>query len=260
RTVWLDTGSSMSIISESLAALSGVTPLLPDTLEVATATGRVPARAGSISLLEIGGIRITHTPSLIVEDARLELRVGDGQGMPIGLRIDGVVGYDLISQMDLRIDYVNRRVVMTRPDTSAPPPRTGRNLFWIGTPIVRLVTNKGIPLHFSLDTGAQESYSTQALLIKTKPRTFVGERRLVGGLAGISIVHGRFVEELHATMAGQAVLMRKLMVFAPAFSSFVSLDGILGSDVGKDAVVRIDATNGIYSLEQPPRRGLRISR
>ncbi|MEO5589574.1 MAG: retropepsin-like aspartic protease [Gemmatimonadaceae bacterium] len=260
RTVWLDTGSSMSIVSESLAALSGVAPLLPDTLEVATATGRVPARAGSISLLEIGGIRITHTPTLIVDDARLELRVGDGQGAPIGVRIDGVIGYDLISQTDLRIDYVNGRVVMARPDTAAPALRTGRNLFWIGTPIVRLITNSGIPLHFNLDTGAQESYSTDALLSKTKPRTFVGERRLVGGLAGISIIHGRFVDELRATMAGQPVLMRKLLIFAPAFSSFVSLDGILGSDVGKNAVVRIDATNGIYRLEQPTRRGLRISR
>ena len=68
-------------------------------------------------------------------------------------------------------------------------------------------------------------------------------------------MHGRFVDELKATMGGQPLLLKKLMVFAPAFSSFVSLDGILGSDVGKSGVVRIDATNGLFLLE--PARGLR---
>jgi hypothetical protein len=48
------------------------------------------------------------------------------------------------------------------------------------------------------------------------------------------------------------------MVFAPSFTSFVSLDGILGSDVGKSGLVRIDATNGLFLLEPPDRqRGLR---
>ena len=70
-------------------------------------------------------------------------------------------------------------------------------------------------------------------------------------------MHGRFVDELRATMAGQPLLLRKLLVFAPAFSSFVSLDGILGSDVGRGGIVRIDATNGIFRLEPENRGGLR---
>jgi hypothetical protein len=95
--------------------------------------------------------------------------------------------------------------------------------------------------------------------MKTKARTFMGERRLIGGLAGFTVVHGRFVDEFRATMGGQPILLRKLMVFAPAFSSFVSLDGILGSDVGKTGLVRIDATNGIFLLEPPEgRRGVRL--
>ena len=157
--------------------------------------------------------------------------------------------------MDVRIDYVNHRVTLLKPDVNTKMPRTGRNLFWLGTPVVRLVTSRGIPLHFNLDTGAQETFSTDGLLLKTKPRTFVGERRLVGGLAGYTQVHGRFVDELKATMGGQPILLRKLMIFVPAFASFVSLDGVLGSDVGKSGVVRIDATNGLFLLEAA--RGLR---
>jgi hypothetical protein len=256
---WLDTGASMSIVSSTVADECGMKPLRPDTLEVATTTGRVPAQAGAIGKLELGGIRVTNTPALIVASERMQVRVGDGTGVPVFVQIDGVIGFDIISRMDLRIDYVSQRVTLAKPEENPRPLRTGRNLFWIGTPVVRLVTPKGIPLHFNLDTGAQETYSTDVLLAKTKAKTFIGERRLIGGLAGITVVHGRFVDELHATMGGQPLLFRKLLVFAPAFSSFVSLDGILGSDVGKGGIVRIDATNGVFLLEPHQNdRGLRV--
>lgn len=245
---WLDTGSSMSIVSSDVARECGVVPLLPDTLEVATTTGRVPAQAGSISELQLGGIRISNSTTLIVANERMQVRVGDSGGQPIRVQIEGVIGFDIISRMDVRIDYINRRVTLGKPETNPKLPRTGRNLFWLGTPIVRLVTLKGVPLHFNLDTGAQETYSTESLVLKTKAKTFLGERRLIGGLAGITIVHGRFVDEVAATMAGLPLLLRKLLVFAPAVSSFVALDGILGSDVGRGGVVRIDATNGVFLL------------
>lgn len=255
---WLDTGSSMSIVSADVAKESGLSPLLPDTLEVVTSTGRVPAQASAISHLQLGDIKITNTTALIVANERMQVRLGDEVGLPTVIQIEGVIGYDIISRLDLRIDYVNRRVTLLKPEQNAKLPKTGKNLFWVGTPVVRLVTSKGIPLHFNLDTGAQETYSTDGLLMKLKTRTFMGERRLVGGLAGVTTVHGRFVDELRATMGGQVLVLRKLLVLSPAFASFVSLDGILGSDVGKGGIVRIDATNGLFLLEPPaPVRGLR---
>ena len=255
---WLDTGSSMSIVSSAVAIECGIEPLTRDTLEVATTTGRVPAQAGAIGHLQLGGVDIRNTTALIVANERMQVRLADPLGGTTIVQIEGVVGYDIIRRLDIRLDYVNHRVTMMRPDSSIRPPRTGRNLFWVGTPIVRLVTSKGIPLHFNLDTGAQETYSTDGLLLKTKARTFRGERRLIGGLAGLTVVHGRFVDEVRATMGGQPLVLRKVMVFAPAFSSFVSLDGILGSDVGKSGTVRIDATNGIFLLE--PSRGTTLRR
>ena len=257
HTFWLDTGSSMSILSSDVAIECGIKPLTPDTLEVATATGRVPAQAGAIDRLELGGIDIRSTTALIVSNERMQVRMTDMIGAPAIVQIEGVIGFDIISRLDLRIDYVNHRVTMMKPDSNAKLPRTGRNLFWVGTPIVRLVTSKGIPIHFNLDTGAQESYSTDGLILKTKARTFRGERRLIGGLAGLRVVTGRFVDELRATMGSEALVLRKLMVFAPAFSSFVSLDGILGSDVGKSGTVRIDATNGLFLLQSSRGQTLR---
>jgi clan AA aspartic protease (TIGR02281 family) len=256
HTFWLDTGASMSIVSSNVATELGMRPLTRDTLEVATTTGRVAAQPSQIERLQLGTIEVRNTPALIVASDRMLVRLGDQAGVPVVSEIEGVIGFDLISRFDLRIDYANARVTLAKPATNVRLPSTGRNLFWVGTPIVRLVTSKGIPLHFNLDTGAQETYSTDGLPIKTKARTFRGERRLIGGLAGVTSVHGRFVDELRASMGGQAMVLRKLMIFIPEVSSFVGLDGILGSDIGKGGVVRIDATNGLFMIEEA-RRGLR---
>jgi hypothetical protein len=124
-------------------------------------------------------------------------------------------------------------------------------------PVVRVLTRKGTPLHFNLDTGAEETYATDGLSVRAKAKTFAGERRLIGGFAGLRTAQGRFIDELHVLTAGQPLVFRKLLVFAPDISSFVSLDGVLGSDVGRSGVVRIDATNGLFSLEAAVRPRLR---
>lgn len=257
RFLWLDTGSSMSILASDVAADCGVEPLVSDTLEIATTTGRVPARPTAIARLDIGGIGIANSTAMIVSSDLMQVRLGEGDDPRLSVKIDGVIGFDIMSRLDIRIDYVNRRVTLLAPMRGTPP-RVGRNLYWVGTPVVRMLTSKGVPLHFNLDTGAQETYSTDGLIAKTRVKTFAGERRLIGGFAGLRIAHGRFIDELHLTTAGQPLKLRKLLVFAPAYSTFVSLDGVLGSDVGRSGVVRIDATNGLFLLEaSPPIKGLR---
>lgn len=193
RMLWLDTGSSMSILASDIAADVGVVPLVSDTLEVATTTGRVQAMPASIARVQLGGIDIANVTAMIVDAERMELRLDDGTNPNMAVRIDGV-------------------------------------------------------------------YATDGLIAKTKMRTFAGERRLIGGFSGLTIVRGRFIGELRVTMAGQPLIFRKLLVFAPAYSTFVTLDGVLGNDVGKGGALRIDATNGLFILELPkPPAGLRIS-
>lgn len=250
KIMWLDTGSSMSIVSSEVAAECGITALVPDTLEVATTTGHVPARPAAIARLQIGGINILNSTAMIVASDLMQVKVGDGSRPDLSIGIDGVIGFDIMSRLDIRIDYGHRRVILARPvRLRGRTAQLSRNLFWVGAPIVRLVSDRGVTLYFNLDTGAQETYSTEGLVAKTKTRTITGERRLVGGLAGYQVVHGRFIDEMGMTMGGQRFFFRKLLVYAPTVSTFVPLDGVLGSDVGKSGTIRIDATNGLFLFE-----------
>lgn len=257
RSFWLDTGSSMSIIASDVAAVCGVVPLVSDTLEVATATGRVEARPASIARIQLGDITVTNSTAMIIDSALMRVRMSaDSRDPEHAVRIDGIIGYDVISRLDIRIDYVNARVTFANPVRPPRGLRRPRNLFWIGKPIVQLMTQKGVPLHFHLDTGAQETYVTDALLRRVKVKTFGGERRLVAGFAGPQKVKGTFVDNLRLSLAGRQLVFRKLLVFAPAYSSFFTLHGVFGSDIGKTGTVRIDATNGLFLIGEAEEPGV----
>jgi hypothetical protein len=249
KEFWLDTGSSMSIVSSDVAAESGVEALVPDTLEVATTTGRVPARPAAIRRLDIGGVSIRNATSMIVSSSLMEIRSGDVNAIAAA-KIDGIIGFDIISQLSLQIDYVAGVVRITRPIASSKLAQ--RNFFWVGTPIVRVVSQNGIPLHFGVDTGAQETFAMDRLVGKANVRTFLGERKRVGGFAGLKEFRGRFIPSMRLALRGRNILFQKLLVFTPAVSSFVALDGVLGSDAGKTGVILIDAMNGVFTIDSSP--------
>ena len=253
KLFWLDTGSSMSIIASDVAAECGVEALVNDTLEVATTTGRVPARPAAIKRLQIGGISITNSTAMIVSSELMQVRIAEANSTAAARKIDGIIGFDIISRLNVRIDYLNSTVRLTKSVKQQGHSPT-RNLFWVGTPIIRLIAPGGIPIHFGLDTGAQETYATERILGKFSVPTFLGERQLVGGFAGTKKFRGRFIRGIRLSLGGRNLLFQKLLIFAPASASVVNLDGVLGSDVGRTGIVLIDAANGVFSIESPTYR------
>jgi predicted aspartyl protease len=248
KQFWLDTGSSMSIVSSDVAAECGVQPLIADTLEVATTTGRVPARPTAIRRLDLGGVSIQSVTAMIVSSALMEIRSRDINQSEPPVKIEGIVGFDIISQLNVQVDYQRGLVRLSRPEKTAAPLQ--RNFFWIGTPVVRLVSQSGLPLHFGLDTGSQETFAMDRLIDKVRVRTFLGERKRIGGLAGAKEFRGRFIPAVRLSLRGTNLIFQKLLVFTPALSRFVALDGVLGSDAGKTGVMRIDAVNGVFSVDR----------
>jgi hypothetical protein len=253
RFFWIDTGASISIVASDVAADAGMIPLSHDTLEIVTATGRIPALPSVISRLQFAGVSITNAKAMIVDAELMQVRSVEGAAEQIPVRIDGIVGFDVLSRMRVKLDFGAGTVTVTQP--TSPPAgarrRPQRNFFWVGTPIVRLLTARGLPLHFVLDTGSQETYATEILPIKTGVRTYPGERRSVAGFAGGRQFRGRFINNIRLWLGARRLDFRQMLIFAPAISSFPTLDGFLGSDIARTGVVTLDASNGLFTVEEP---------
>jgi predicted aspartyl protease len=246
---WLDTGSSLTMLASDVANDLNITPLEPDTLEIVTSTGRVKASPALISQLEIGQLVVRNAPAMIVEESMMRMSEPRQIEASTHVKIDGIIGFDIIRQMDLEVDYGESSMRLRNPAMSKPDPE--RNMFWVGLPVIRLMSTDGVPLHFGLDTGAQLTFVTETLLDKLQLEAARIESRRVGGLGGEVSLRAPVLPDLKVLVRGFPILFKGAVVRAPVYQVLASLDGVLGGDVWNSGVVRIDMTNGVFAIRRP---------
>jgi predicted aspartyl protease len=246
---WLDTGSSLTMLASDVARDLNITPLEPDTLEIVTSTGRVQANPALISELEIGQLVVRNAPTMVVDESMMQMREPKPIERSTHVKIDGIIGFDIIRQMDLEVDYGENILRLRDPSKSRPD--GDRNMFWVGLPVIRLTSTDGVPLHFGLDTGAQLTFVTETLLEKLQLEAARIESRRVGGLGGEVSLRAPVLPDLKLLVRGFPILFRGAVVRAPVYQVLASLDGVLGGDVWNSGIVRIDMTNGVFAIRRP---------
>ena len=246
---WLDTGSSMTMLASDVAQDLNIVPLMPDTLEIVTSTGRVKAHPALLPLLQIGTLVVRNAPTMIVEESLMQMREPKPIERSPKVKIDGIIGFDIIRQLDLEVDYGDGSLRVRNPATSRR--ETDRNMYWVGLPVVRLTSSDGVPVHFGLDTGAQQTFVTETMLDKLQLQAARVESRRVGGLGGEISLRAPVLPDVRLFVRGYPILFRSAVVRAPVYQVLASLDGVLGGDVWNSGVVRIDMTNGIFSVRRP---------
>lgn len=245
---WLDTGSSLTMIASDVAADLGVRALTSDTLEIVTSTGRVTAQPALISKLTLGPLVVQNVPTMIVGESMMQMRESRPSSFGAQVKIDGIIGFDIIRELDMELDYGDGILRLRNPAISKPD--ANRNLFWVGLPVIRIMSSEGIPLHFGLDTGAQLTFVTEYLLDKLQIQPARVENRRVGGLGGEVSLRAPVLPDLRVLVRGYPILFRGAFVRAPVYQVLASLDGVLGGDVWNSGIVRIDVTNGVFAIRR----------
>ena len=246
---WLDTGSSMTMLASDVAHDLNIVPLMGDTLEIVTSTGRVKAHPALVPELEIGQVLVRNAPTMIVDESLMQMREAKPLEFSGHVKIDGIIGFDVIRQLDLDVDYEKSTLRVRNPARSRR--ESDRNMFWVGLPVVKLTSEDGIPLHFGLDTGAQQSFVTETLLDKLQLQVARVESRRVGGLGGEISLRAPVLPDIRLLVRGFPILFKNAVVRAPVYQVLAALDGVLGVDVWNSGVVRIDMTNGIFGIRRP---------
>jgi predicted aspartyl protease len=246
---WLDTGSSLTMLASDVAVELNIKPLVPDTLEIVTSTGRVRANPSLVPELQIGQLVVQNAPAMIVEETMMQMREPRPIEQSLHVKIDGIIGFDIIRQLDLEVDYGDNILRLRNPAASRPDAE--RNLFWVGLPVVQLMSTDGVALHFGLDTGAQLTFVTETLLDKLQLEAARIESRRVGGLGGEISLRAPVLPDLKVLVRGYPILFKGAVVRAPVYQVLASLDGVLGGDVWNSGIVRIDMTNGVFAIRRP---------
>jgi len=217
---WLDTGSSLTMLASDVASDLNITPLVPDTLEIVTSTGRVKANPTLIPQLEIGQLTVRNAPAMIVEESMMRMSEPRPIEQSQHVKIDGIIGFDIIRQIDVEVDFGDNNLRLR--DTSASRPEADRNM-----------------------------YVTETLLDKLQLSAARIESRRVGGLGGEISLRAPVLPDLRVLVRGFPILFRGAVVRAPVYQVLASLDGVLGGDIWNSGVVRIDMTNGVFAVRKP---------
>jgi hypothetical protein len=244
---WLDTGSSMSVVSSTVAQDANIPFVSADTLRIRTFEGTAPVKAGIIRRLEVGSIAFTNTPTIVMDAALMRLKSTTEGVTGQGVRVDGIIGWDIIRQFDIVLDYQARTITLRPPEHLGIIGTRFQNLAWVGKPLVQVRTKPGGTFQFTLDTGAQVTLLNGSILdrLEMVATTYGGRVFGIGKTGGQT---KRVVPKLTMNVGGQSVLLESILVYGPAYSGLINCDGILGSDVAQFGKIRIDATNGLFSL------------
>ena len=244
---WLDTGASMTLLSLNVAMQSGVKLASTDTLALGVVAGHIPARAVVIDSLSIGPIVARGLSAALVNEGVLRLDHRIVNGIMETVQIDGVIGTDVLRQLDLVIDAAAGTITIRRPRRD---PNLARNMYWVGYPVVRLITRDGGSALFGLDTGAEGTYLTTSLL-KKQPQTPVAMRR--GSIGGLGTEEHRtewVARSISLSDGDYTMTLRNIPVAPERRWTFMNFDGVIGSDLALNSRLHLDFVNGVFDLRK----------
>ena len=244
---WLDTGSTLTVLSSTVAAEAGIAALGPEILRVATFTGSAAVKPAVVKRMEIGPIVITNSPAMIMDASLMRLKEAGADAFRAGQSIDGIIGWDVIRQFAITMDFASGTVVFKQPENLGTIGTSAQNLTWVGKPFVQVRTTRGETVQFTLDTGAQSTFVNDVVVKKVRAGTTSLDVRIFGIAANLG-EKARLIPALRLEIDGKPLLMRDLIVYTRTSATLVESDGILGSNVSRFGTITIDATNGLFSI------------
>jgi hypothetical protein len=239
KTFWLDTGAGMTVVSNSLAEECEMNLVKEKEMVVGNSTNQdLETDLTFIPSIKIEDLLIAEHPALVLADHLLEIQIPHLNETMV---IDGIIGWDIIQHMHLEIDYRQKQVLIRKP---VQQENLEQNLFFCGTPFVKVQSATGNPLYFGLDTGANKTHFGPPLLTKVDGLTVKDRILHGGGLGDIKERETKSIEQLSIQFDhSQDITLQNVRMMLSDFGTFFTPDGVFGSDIAKDGRLVIDYAN-----------------
>jgi predicted aspartyl protease len=251
----LDSGASLSLLTESAAARLGVT-FVPGATAMAKGLHEadLPMRLGWVDSMRVGDLTLTDIPVGVLPDGTLTFETA-----PSGVfRLNGVLGVHLMKEFDWRIEFKDRLLQARRLDRRILRGSRDQNLFFRRMkPMVRASLNGQPWSLFLLDTGSEPSMITRGGLRKT--HLFEPEAAYPITLEGIGQSRVSWSKISNVTVGVSAYMVRFKDIVVKEEADGIE-DGILGASFLSSFDVEIRFGAMTLVLENPLERHLRQTR
>ncbi len=179
----LDSGTDPSAIDIGLARSIGMELSAPTSTGTGAGEGSVDVVPTTINTLEVGNLRVQDIDALALDLSAL--------GARLGMPLHGVLGYSLLQNRIVEIDYPRRRIQFldtsdaADPETSLPMMFTRED----NIPVLQGLKVNGVSLLSTLDTGSSRTltlYPTAVSSLEIAGSANAGSTEIGAGFAGTS--------------------------------------------------------------------------
>ncbi len=247
KKLWLDTGAQVSVLSAGTAAECHVRDILDSsiTADADTTKFNINARPAYIERLGVGSLMIENHPLMIMNDDMLLLQNPNTKEV---IKIDGIIGWNAIQNIDIYIDYNNKVVRIKEPVKNI---KSSTNMFVAGRAILKLLTLDNIPLYFGIDTGANQSSISENVIASIPEKNMIKKLVTVGTVGGMKQIEISYLTDHELLMKdGKKLRFENIRVDADHkdWAVFFELNGVVGSDLLWNTCLHIDGMNGIVEI------------
>lgn len=241
---WIDTGAEMTVLASDVARKCGITEFQQDIAKLGTATEiMVESWPGVIPELKIGELTIEHHPAIVIDKKDLEVRLFKLIKL---IKIDGILGWNAIMQLQLEIDYQNGLTTIQKPVTNPSPVP---NFHYAGVPFLSLSDTSGTPFYFFLDTGANRTGLYEPALGKVDTLLSSRKTALVGGAGGTQKIEHIQLPQQSFLLGRHRLNFKNIGIHGDCEYYFFHYGGVIGSDIARFGTLVLDFKNGRCELK-----------
>lgn len=242
---WVDTGAAVTVLSSQVADKIGISYLDEEQAEIGTSTKRtVQTQPALLDSIRIGSFKAEKHPCVVLDKKDLTFRF---LGIRL-LKIDGIVGWPLIKEMDMEINMPENTITIHKPVSQGTSPG---NLGWHWQPIVRMKTPNGCSLNLHLDTGSGSTFFRPHAYERLGVDPKRGGPLVQGGAGGKEVVRFDKLDSCQFILGENLIQMdyAEGIKKTSKEEGIFQFDGVLGQDVLKYGTLRLDFTNRSYQFK-----------
>lgn len=232
-TYWfiLDTGAQISSIRESILKKHTFAKL-HGQLAIGSIGGRQKDLQGYlVPHMRLGKLHIHNLPMMCLDGQDFAMKIGS---MDL-LSFDGILGWDILSQLDFEIDDVDKQLKIMKNRYRF----TYQNMVKTTFPIFLVKDRQGRCLTMGFDSGSKTSWMCEASMKSLGYRMSEDIKVNGFGVHGLEEMQIKLVKEMDIYLYKAHVKLKNIRTGRTNIFPNVELDGILGNEILRNRRMRV---------------------
>lgn len=241
-TFIIDTGAEVTVLTDAALANACIKKKAEERIEIGSCNNKMDEMGIALAdKIMIGNVKVFNLPVLVMYEKQLSFSIF---GYNI-FKFDGILGWDILSQLDFEIDYRKSefRIIKQSKDGYIP------NLIKSSFPALLIVDEHNMLRVFGLDTGARRSWICERLVEKAGLNIVKKKEQKVLGVHGKEKTVVNVVKDYKIRVYDALISFKNISTGFTGFLNNFEFDGVLGIDILKDNTLKVINSKGIIQLE-----------